>query len=49
MTKKINVKAVILIYIGVAFFTYISTLRIGNLERSNPNNETNKSVVIKLI
>ncbi|MDD3241735.1 MAG: hypothetical protein PHQ64_03035 [Bacilli bacterium] len=48
MTKKFNLKAVILIYIGVALFTYITTVRIGNLEKG-PNNEINKSVVIKLI
>ena len=49
MTKKLNLKAVILLYVVVALFTYITTIRIGNLEKGNPNNEPNKSIVLKLI
>ena len=46
MKKKI--KVVVLIYVGVALFTYAISLRVNKLNSMEDTNNQNQSMVLKL-
>ena len=45
---KKNLKAIILIYIGVAIFSYALSFRMGRLSSVEDSKNQNKSIVLKL-
>lgn len=48
MKTKMSFKLVLLFYIGVALCTYLTTIKINNLESKDDVNYQNESIVLRL-